>query len=167
MSALERAEEDIRAGDYGRARRRLESYLSAKGYDADIMNRLGQISYDMHDLFNAGRHWLVGTMQGEHVDRSIDIFVRASGGKPQQIATQVVRAARLDSIEHYPEAVQQRLSRLNLGAALAAAAPKAAKKPEESGLAVKVIKLIVILVCLAGLCVFIAGLQTVYHWLWG
>ena len=59
MSALQRAEEDVKRGDYGLARQRLISYLHTKGYDAELLARIGRLCFDMHDLFQAGRYWLL------------------------------------------------------------------------------------------------------------
>ena len=113
-NALQLAEDDLRAGDYGQARQRLEGYLASKGYDPQLMGRLGRISYEMHDLYNAGRHWLLSTAQGEEVDRSIQVFLKRAGTHPHQIGMQVLRTARLPSFSDYPAAVQERLNRLGL-----------------------------------------------------
>lgn len=114
MNAIERAKQDIEQGDLWLARQRLESYLGSKGYDADVLNLLGRISADMHCRFDAGRFWLMGTEESEEADFAIEeVFNRANRNRAQVVAF-LPKAARLKSIEHYPEAVQKRLERLEL-----------------------------------------------------
>jgi hypothetical protein len=163
LSALERAEADIASGDYGRARRRLESYVMAKGYDPELMTRLGQISYDMHDLFNAGRHWLLSTAQGVDVDRAIRAFLKLAGPHPHQIAMQVLRAARLPTISDYPDIVQMRLTRLKIADAFAVALTNPRKEEYRLGWKGRVLAVVFVIVLLAMCTFMIIGIHSVFH----
>ncbi len=110
MSTIfERVEQDLQRGDHGLAKARLLSHLNSKGYEVEILNRLGRICYEMHDLFQAGRCWLTSTAQGEEVDAAIKEFARRCGRNPNQMFSQLPQRARLSSLPQYPEIVQQRL----------------------------------------------------------
>lgn len=165
MNAIKKAEGDIQRGDYGSARRRIESYIMVKGYDAELMAKLGQISFEMRDLFNAGRHWLVSTAEGEHVERAIQNFIESAGKHPNQIASEVLRAARLSSIEKYPALVQERLRRLGLAVAIIAAAKKPVPAREQLGLLGKVIVTLCVILFVGFICIFGVGLQVIIRWL--
>lgn len=117
-SALERAEQDLERGDYGLARQRLTSYLSTTGYDADVLARIGRISYDMHDLFQAGRYWLLSSAEGDVVEQTITTFAKHAGSAPRAVVGQLPRTTRLANLEGYPEPVQERLRRLGLDEAI-------------------------------------------------
>ena len=132
MSALERAEEDIERGDYGLARQRLTSYLSNSGYHPDVLTRLGQISHEMHDLFQAGRFWLTSDAEGEQVEQSVSLFVERAGADPSKIVAQLPRPVRLARIDAYPEMVRDRLDRLGLSEAIVVAAANASKPPRNA-----------------------------------
>lgn len=165
MSALERAEADILAGNYGLARMRLESYVSSKGYDAALLSRIGQICYDMHDLFNAGRMWVVSPAQGEQVDRAIDFFLKAAHHDPRQAAGQLLPAARRPSLDDYPPKVRERLRQLGLAEAVTEGhrhkiSITARKRAFRDRVAV-VIFMAVVIVCV-GSC--IVGLKTIVSW---
>ena len=162
-SAIERAEDDLQQGDYGLARQRLTSYLSNQGYNADVLARIGRISYDMHDLFQAGRYWLLSSAEGDEVEDAVAQFVRNAGRDSRAVAGQLPRAARLSRLEDYPEVVQQRLRRLNLVEAVVIPASEGTGDrttwPERAQLAG------CLLVVVALGAIFLIGLGTVVHWL--
>jgi hypothetical protein len=110
----ERVQRDLERGDHWLARQRLSSFLSAKGYDPDVLVRLGQISYEMHDAYEAGRMWLTSPPEGAHVEGAIRTFVARARHDPRQVALQLPRAARLPRLDDYPPVVQERLARLGL-----------------------------------------------------
>lgn len=126
-SALERAEQDLERGDYGLARQRLTSYLSTEGYDPQVMARIGQISCDMHDMFQAGRFWLLSSAAGDVVEDAVARFIRDAGSEPRAIVGQLPRVARLCSLDDYPDVVQERLRRFGLDEAIVFAGRAAAK----------------------------------------
>jgi len=114
MDAVGRAEEDLRQGDYAKARQRLESYLNRAGYQPELLAWIGRIAYDMHDLHTAGRMWLLSTAEGEDVDRAIGIFLQTASSAPRQALLQIPRPARLATLAAYPAPVQNRLQSLGL-----------------------------------------------------
>ena len=116
MSAIERAEQDVARGDLWLARMRLACYLNSKGYDPDVVNRLGRICFDMHDTYAAGRYWLVGTAQGDDVAAAIEVFLRHTAHAPDQIGLRLPRAARRMSFVELPIVVQEKLTRRGLAA---------------------------------------------------
>ncbi|MBK8267809.1 MAG: hypothetical protein IPK83_05705 [Planctomycetes bacterium] len=97
------------------AKRRLASSLGSRGYNAEKLGRLGRVCLDMHDPYEAGRHWLLSIETGPEVDAAIEIFLDRNGRKPEQIASQVMWKMRLERIEGYPEVVRIWLAELGLG----------------------------------------------------
>lgn len=164
-NALEMAEADMRSGDYGLARQRLESHIAAKGYDADLMNRLGRISYDMHDPYNAGRHWIVSAAEGPEVDHSIAVFLRRAGTHPHQIGMQVLRAARLPSFAEYPPSVRTRIERLGLKSSFEGLCDRRSIQYPTNG-AAKLITILVVIALIFVVGFIIIGLIAVGDWLW-
>jgi hypothetical protein len=165
--AVTRAEDDLRRGDYALARQRLESYLSTKGYDPELLARIGQISFDMHDLFNAGRHWLLSTAAGEVVDRAIAEFMRRTNHDPKQAAEQLHRSARLPDVAAYPPIVQSRLHDLKMAAAIVRACRE--NKPAESPLTWRgrLVILFIIAVTATAIIFCCVGLIASVRWLFG
>jgi len=108
-SAVTRAEEDIRRGDLGAARQRLASYLGTRGYDPELLDRIGRISHDMRDIAQAGRYWFLATASGPDIERAIAAFLRNAGHDPAIIASQLPRHALLDNVDAYPPSVQPRI----------------------------------------------------------
>ena len=127
VSALARAVADVERGEYGLARRRLYPYARTKGYDADVLARIGQICHDMHDPQEAGRFWLMSSASGEHVDRAVALFCKQAGKDPNAIVGQLTRFCRLESIQAYPRVVQERLRAHGLADALERAAVRESK----------------------------------------
>ena len=163
-SAIERAEDDLQQGDYGLARQRLTSYLSNQGYNADVLARIGRISYDMHDLFQAGRYWLLSSAEGDDVEDAVAQFVRNSGDEPRSIVSQLPRAARLPRLEDYPGVVQDRLRRLGLAEAVPTPARKGSSgSPDKWKERAEITGCLLVVLVLGS--VFLIGLGTVVHWL--
>lgn len=118
MSAVERAKEDLTRGDHWLARQRVASYLATKGYDPELLIFLGQICYDMHDAYEAGRYWLASTAEGEHVEQAIETFIRHKGGQPGGIAAALPSFVKWAPRESYPPVVQERLRRAGIDKAI-------------------------------------------------
>jgi hypothetical protein len=114
MSAVERADADLERGDYGMARERLASYLNSKGYDAELLQRLGRLSYEMRDLAQAGRYWLASAGGGDDVEKAVAAFIRRSGNDPTSVAAQLPRVVREASPDSLPPIPKERLRRLGL-----------------------------------------------------
>ncbi len=159
----ERIEADIAAGDYGLARQRLASHLGAKGYDAESLAKLGQISYDMHDRYQAGRFWLCASAEGDQVESAIAVFLKHAGKTPKQIVAQLPRYARAADLETYPEIVRVRLRRLNLEESITHSASAGQSRSAPPGEYAFVIGCLVVV--LAVLTVFVAGIIQVGKWL--
>jgi hypothetical protein len=164
MSALERAEEDVERGDYGLARQRLTSYLAAKGYNPEVLTRIGRLCHDMHDVYQAGRYWLTSTAEGDQVEEAISWFMKRSGTDPAGIASRLPRMVRLESMDDYPEAVQERLRRLGLEEAIAVAA-RAAGKPAKTPWGERAAIAGCLLVVVLAVAVFLIGLGTIVSWM--
>ena len=163
ISALQRADQDLECGDYGLARQRLTSYLSTEGYDPHVMAQIGQISCDMHDMFQAGRFWLLSSAAGEVTEDAISRFIRDAGSEPRAIVGQLPRAARLCSLEDYPDLVQERLRRFGLDEAIVLAGRAAAKGGSKTwGDHAMLTGCLITGVLL--LVVFLIGLGTVVSW---
>ena len=166
MSALERAEEDVRRGDYGLARQRLASYLSTNGYDPDLLARLGQISHDMRDVHQAGRFWLTSTAQGEEVEQAVAVFLRRAGTDPASIVAQLPPTVRQPALDVFPELVRDRLRRHRLEKAIIVAARRTTC-PGQSTWGGRIATVGCLLVALSLLVIFVAGLVQGISWLFG
>ncbi|MBN2446133.1 MAG: hypothetical protein JXO22_05385 [Phycisphaerae bacterium] len=114
VSAIDRAHDDIAAGDYGMARLRLASYLTSVGYDETLLRRLGELSAAMRDLCQAGRYWIGSSAEGESVERAIAAFVRINGGDKRRILTALPRAVQRVAFETLPSVAQARLREIGL-----------------------------------------------------
>ncbi len=165
-SALERAEQDLKRGDYGLARQRLTSNLSAEGYNPDVMARIGRISYDMRDLYQAGRFWLLPSAEGSEVEEAVANFVEQAGSEPRAIVGQLPRVSRLASLDDCPPLVQERLRRFGLDAEIVRAG-RAAREGKSFNLrdGAIITGCLVVVVCILG--VFVAGLMQIGSWLFG
>jgi hypothetical protein len=166
VSAIERAKRDIEEGDYGAARQRLRAYLATKGYEQEIVARLGQISYEMHDMYEAGRFWLLSDAEGSHADHAISCFLKRAGKDPRQIVSQLPHTVRLRSLDEYPEAVRARLRSLALDEAISQAGRGRASKPPNTW-GDRAVLSGCILVLLFGVVVFCVGLWQIGRWLFG
>ena len=110
----ERVQQDVVRGDLGMARTRLLSLLQQQGYSADLLARIGRISFDMHDLANAGMYWLVSNALGPEVDAAIQAFADRCGGIAGNMVTQLPQFLRRMPLARYPAEVQARLGRFGI-----------------------------------------------------
>jgi hypothetical protein len=153
-------------GDYGMARVRLASYLNSKGYGADVLQRLGQISIEMHDVSEAGRYWIASTAQGERVEQAVETFIRQAGSNPDSVVPRLPRAVREAPTTALPAIAKERLRRHGLEEALSKWSPAARESgARELGRVAKTIVGLVALL-LFGLAIAIAciGCWTVGRW---
>ncbi len=166
MAAIERANEDIERGDYGMARVRLASYLSSKGYDSELLKRLGEISFEMHDLAQAGRYWLASSAEGEQVEEAVASFVRYSGGDSRAAVCQLPRVVREAPMSVLPERARERLRRLGLEDILSSWNPAEAQRSAgDVGWRVKALVLLSLVGFVGLLGVALVGGWTIMHWL--
>jgi hypothetical protein len=167
MSAIERAEQDVERGDYGLARVRLADYLNSKGYDAGILDRLGRISYEMHDLSQAGRYWLASTAEGPHVEDTVAAFVGRTGTDPRVTVSRLPRVVREAPMSALPSIAKDRLRRLGLDEALGKwcpGQPPVGAKP--LGRIARATIALVFLALVIVLCIVVCtGLWTISNWL--
>jgi|GEM_PF-3441386 len=167
MTALERAEEDVARGEYWLARRRLESYLQTKGYDPQVLARLGEISHEMKDTYAAGRAWLLSTATGEHVEAAIETFVKHAGAGPEEIAACLYRSAWPADITACDAIVQARLERFGLKEAIVRGPKKKGDKEGKLSWTERFLILALIafvLFCFASCAV---GATRIFSWLFG
>ena len=163
MSAIERAEQDVERGDYGLARVRLASYLNAKGYDADMLNRLGEISFEMHDPSQAGRYWLASTAEGPQVEEAVAAFVGRTGIDARVTVSRLPRAVREAPMSALPPVAKDRLRDLGLDETLSQWGTLERHPAAGSGwLAVPLI-----ILALVGIVVFCIGIGTITSWMFG
>jgi len=167
MGAIERAMQDVEAGQHWLARQRLRSYLITNGYDADVLATIGRISYDMHDEFDAGRMWLLSSATGPEVDAAIETFVARAGTHPNDIASQLPRSVRLSVIEQYPELVRTRIERYGLATAIVDVPTTRNENGELGWLGNVVVTTVAIVGLLFAIIVFVAGLQSLGEWVFG
>lgn len=124
MSELaQRIRDDEACGDLGMAKRRLASYLRTKGFDSEILARIGPVCYAMRDPAEAGRYWLLSGASGPEVDVATELFVQRVGRVPAQVVSQLPRKLRLRTLGEYPAAAQARLVRLGLADAVVLPVP--------------------------------------------
>lgn len=158
--ALERAEQDVARGDLGAARQRLASLLVSKGYDREIVARVGRLCLQMGDLAEAGRYLLLSAENGKDVEIAISTFVGLHRSHPRQLLRQLPRWAR-GAFDRFPEAVQQRLTALGVEEAARAEAANVLTVSSGSGIAM--------FGCLTGgillLVLLVVGVATTFRWL--
>ncbi len=127
-SLFDRIERDIERGDYALARDRLTSHVSQKGYDSELVARLGQICFAMHDHFLAGRYWLVSREDGPDVDRAVAEFLRRCKDDPKHRVAQLPAFCRVRGFEEYPAFIQARLQALGIEMAILLPKTEATKR---------------------------------------
>jgi len=164
MSALERAEDDIRQGDLAMARQRLTSLLDARGYDPGLAARIGRIALDMHDPFEAGRFWLLSDAVGAEVEHCIDVFVRRAGGKPEAMVRYFSRGLRVSDVDLYVAVARERIARYGLHATLLTIRPRDQSFAGTSRAAGKLFSLGCFLLVALLIGVFAVGVVTVVGW---
>jgi hypothetical protein len=163
MSAIDRAEEDIRRGEPWLARQRLESLLNTTGYNPAVLRRLGEVCMMMNNELDAGRVWFASPATGPEVDRAIDVFVRHAGGDAEKIAGYLPRGARLSAIERYPGIVQERIEKLGLAKAITRRAASEQTRPRS--IADRVLPLGCLVALVAILFVLVCGLYQIGSWI--
>lgn len=157
-NAIARAEEDVRRGDLWLAKLRLASYLTAAGYDGDVLNRLGRICHDMHDDFQAGKYWLLCDVDGPEVDRAIETFLKTFNEHPHHKLSALPRQVRV-SLDRYPPRVRARLERLGLAEVV-----EYAPRPAPDGAMTGKEKIVAGLICVLGVVFAVASITGIGQW---
>lgn len=156
MTTLERAQHDVERGDHWLALRRLECYVSSKGYDPQLLERIGRIAHGMHDAYTAGRWWLTSTATGGDVEAAIETFIAYAGRDPRQILRQLPKVVRLAYLGGYPQSVQQRLRKLGLDEHIAHGSYPGPQNAHAQGWGWRVVQVavcVVVLLCVVSCCV--------------
>jgi len=163
MSALERAEQDALNGDFALARQRMETYLNTKGYNADLLERLGDISMRMHDPYSAGRYWLTSSAPDEKVNEALDVFLSRAGVCDKQIVKHLPLVIRGMEFNQFPGAAQERLLRLGLGDALPVPSrPRSSNVRYKAGPVGKLIAIAVLLFTIGSCSI---GVKQIVSWM--
>jgi len=166
MTILDRIQRDIDQGDYALARDRLASHVNSKGYNPELLARLGRISHDMHDLFGAGKYWLLSSAEGEFVDAAIREFARRCGENRDQMVSQLPKTVRLHAIDDYPTHVRARLRHWQLESSILARtkAGIARSRTKEVLISWMIMVPLLILLCFAIACCIVGATQ-IKSWL--
>lgn len=164
MNAIDRAERDAQAGDFGSAKRRLQSRLNTVGYAPELCERLARLSLRMGDPLEAGRWCFLCDSRDPQAPEAIHRFVADCRGDVQSLLYRLPAKTKLDSWDPYPEAVRDRLKRLGLPRAPAEPPPAPPRNSvdlafEVGCAAVAAITLVLVPVCL------VIGLIAVVRWL--
>ena len=167
MSALERAEEDIKRGDYGLARQRLTSYMHTKGYDPELLAKIGRLSFDMGDLFQAGRYWFLSPAESKEAQEAIERFIKQAASDPTRIVGQLPRAALLTKIDDYPPIVAERIHRFGLGEVFEARARQATEPAGKTSFGDCAVGIGCLLLFALMVFVFGAGVVHIVLWFFG
>src|SRR5690606_38053508 len=114
VNALDRAEQDERAGDFGSAKRRLQSYLATVGYSADLCERLARLSLRMGDPVEAGRWYFLADSADPEAAAAIERFVTECGGDGRHLLSRLPAKTRLGALDRYPAEVRARFERFDL-----------------------------------------------------
>ena len=167
MSAIERAEQDVERGDYGLARVRLAGYLNSKGYDAEILDRLGRISYEMHDPSEAGRYWLASTAEGPQVEGAVAAFVGRTGSDARVTVSKLPRAVREAPMSALPPIAKDRLRDLGLDEVLSQWGTLERRPHRSSGWRCWLGVALILLLVAVGIVVLCVGIGTILSWISG
>ena len=120
----------------------------------------------MHDRYEAGRFWLIADARGEHVEHAITCFLKRAGKNPRQVVSRLPRAARLKSLDGYPEVVRARLHRLGLDDAIVQAS-RGTLEPTAAGWRDRAFSIGCFLASLLVGTVLVAGLWQIGSWILG
>jgi len=164
-NAIERAEEDIARGDMGLARQRLNSYLRHRGYDPELLARMGRLCHDMHDLHQAGRYWMLSTDDSPEARAAIAEFVRRSASNPRHVVGQLPHASYLSDLQKYPPIVVERLKQYGLDVVWPQRTRRAARSSSVAGQFIATLGCLTIVV--VGIVIFTAGCLQVWEWIFG
>ena len=110
-SAWERVEADIEAGRLWKARDRLHGMLVASPADQKILDRLGELYFQMGDHPQAGRYWFLTTREDESARAAHRALLERFGHNRGTVARNIPALAPHDM---YPDEVTRRLAELGV-----------------------------------------------------
>jgi predicted Zn-dependent protease len=127
-----KVEDDLKAGRLWKARDRLTGALFHAPASQPLLERLGQVYFEMGDLPAAWRFWMLTTRRDESTARAEEAFnERFSGAQLADVLRQIPAREPLDA---YPQEVAQQLQELRTqaeagGVGWPRKAPKERKRP--------------------------------------
>lgn len=98
--ALDRVEEDLKAGDLGKARDRLHSLIHMHPSDTSLRSRLAGIYLQIRLPVEAGRYWYLEEERNKEVVEAVDLFKKNCGYRASEILRRLkirVDAEQLDT----------------------------------------------------------------------
>ena len=131
MLFLEKAEQELSAGNLWRAKEILQGSLPSAGYNVELFEKLGVVLLRMGDLPDAGKFLFLSGVSKPEYEKAISIFLRKYGKRPYNFLQTLPHTARLSKISEYPEAVAAKLRELNLPEILKTESGDVIAPPEE------------------------------------
>lgn len=128
-TTLDRARTEIRSGRPWKARDRLTAAVKHDPANQELLELLGQVYFEMGDLPNAGRFWLLTSRKDNAADTALSAFEERWGGN----LGEKLKMVPIDgSIEDYPPLAQDRIRRLQDAARRADIEWPRASRPQAS-----------------------------------
>jgi hypothetical protein len=166
----ERVEAALAEGAAWRAKEILQGNIATRGYDTRLFARYGQLLLQMGDLVEAGKYLFLSGERQPHYEEAIALYLtRYTRKDPQNLVGTFPQAARLPSLDAYPEPVRQTLDELGIRARMqVASVPQPSRPPTRAarvalalGCALTLLVLVFLLVCTG------VGACAVWDWLLG
>lgn len=147
--------------------RQMQRLQSARRYDPALLGELGQLHFDMKDLFHAGRCWLWSDRTDDATEAVVDYFADRCYRRPHGMLSQTPPHALLRDLSGYPPVVQARLKRLGISAEDIATRISPPSRPVSRASAWLAAAVIIYFVAcfLAGIGVSIWGIYRLIAWL--
>ena len=163
VDALSRAKQDEKAGDFGAARRRLQSVIGSNGYNAEVCEAIARLSVQMGDPCEAGRWYFLCDSEDSDAQEFIDRFLAQCGNNAEQVASQLPRlkraTKRLEKLAAFPAAVKHRIDAIGISAA--PQRPRSRRGSKASG---RLVGLGCLLLLMAGVVCAAIGVATIAGW---
>ncbi len=99
-NALRRIEEDIAAGDYGKARDRLHGLLATYPNDLTLRRKLGDLYWQLRYPAMAGRYWYLEEQKTPDMVAACQAFERSCGHDPLQILLALKFRGEIEAMRH-------------------------------------------------------------------
>jgi hypothetical protein len=96
---LARVEQDIAAGNFGKARDRLHGLLAARPNDLELRRRLGGVYRELQYPAMAGRYWYLEEDKSPEMEAAAREFEKACGSNPVLILQALKFKGELESVE--------------------------------------------------------------------
>ena len=103
------AETEIGNGELWKAKEILHKSVKYAGYDVELYEKLGSVLLDMGDKAEAGKYLFLSGSTESRYQPVIELFLERYRGKPHNLFHPFPRAAKLQRVSDYPDAVATRL----------------------------------------------------------